>query len=249
MIDRDLGELIRYHPKAEVTRVSSSTFPHLTIQLPAGLFRALPFRATLALEVPLLRRDQLRLPSLSAAYGVAGAGDIKWYEPNRYYQPNPWMHRSGYAEPLVPDVRAWAWWSGGPFHGVLIESHHQNPDLGICACKPSDWILGVHSLVDFVGMCVSWIGKALHEREVGFYPGPQHYGAWRRIQRDRADEHCGCGEGTRRYRECCRDVDRKLSHYQLWAGQHFSAQAYCTELVRQGRPAIPALLKDRIPTE
>lgn len=240
VIDRDLEELIRYHPDARVTEVSSSSFPHLGIELTVGLFRALDFRATLALEVPLLTREELRLPSLSADYGVTGTGEVRAFGPIRCYHPSPWLHRSGYADPLVPDVRAWAWWRGGPFHGAPIESHHQNPDRGICACKPADWILGVHSLVDFVGMCISWIGKTLHEREVGFYPGPQHYPDWRRLERDRPDEYCGCGEGQRRYRDCCREADRRLSAYQRWHSRFISEQAYFAELRRQRRSDAPA---------
>ena len=237
----DLEELRLFHPDVVVTEISSSSFPHLAIGLPVGLFRGLPFRAELNLEVPLIFRERLRLPSLGTDYGEMGSQSIRWYGPTQSYHINPLVERHGYAEPLVPDVRAWARWVDGPFHGVPIESHHQNPDRGICACKPTDWILGVNPLVDFVGMCVSWIGKALHERELGFYPGPQHYGDWKRVERDRPDEFCGCGEGMKRYHECCREADRQLTPYQLWASRYAATHAYYDELTRQRRSiALPS---------
>jgi hypothetical protein len=240
-MSRDLEELRLFHPEAVVTEISSSRFPHLVIGLPVGLFPGLPFRAELTLEVPLVSRDQLRLPSVGIDYGEMGTPSVRWYGPTQFYQLNPLLMRPGYAEPLVPDVRAWARWVGGPFHGASIESHHQNTDRGICACKPTDWILGVNPLVDFVGMCISWIGKALHERELGVYPGPQHYGDWKRVERDRPNEFCGCGEGMKRYRECCRDADRRLTPCQLWAGRCASTRAYYDELARQRRPiALPS---------
>jgi hypothetical protein len=238
----ELEELNRFHPDALVTEVSSSSFPHLLVRLPVGLFRSLPYRAELTLEVPLVLRDRLRIPSLGISYGRVGAGKVQWYGPTEFYSIHPWFERPGYAEPLVPDVRAWGRWVGGPFQGTLIQSHHQNPDFGICACKPTEWILGVKPLVDFVGMCISWIGKTLHERELGFYPGPQHYGEWKRLERDRPDEYCGCGAGMKRYRECCRNADRKLTPFQLWTAQHAATQAYWVELKRQGRPGPPAFV-------
>lgn len=248
VMSRDLEELRLFHPEAVVTEISSSSFPHLVIGLPVGLFRDLPFRAELNLEVPLISRDQLRLPNLGTAYGEMGTQSIRWYGPTQSYHVNPLLNRPGFAEPLVPDVRAWARWVGGPFHGASIESHHQNPDRGICACKPTDWVLGVNPLVDFVGMCISWIGKALHERELGFYPGPQHYGDWKRVERDQPHEFCGCGEGMKRYHECCRAPDRLQTPFQLWAGRYASARAYYSELARQGRPASLPPTATRIPT-
>lgn len=241
VMSEDLEELRLFHPDVVVTDLSSSGFPHLIVCLPVRLFRDLPFRAELNLEVPLILRNRLRSPSLGTDYGEMGGQLVRWYGPTQFYHLNPLLERAGYAEPLVPDVRAWARWVGGPYHRVPIESHHQNPDRGICACKPEDWILGVNPLVDFVGMCISWIGKALHERELGFYPGPQHYGVWKRIERDRPDEFCGCGEGMKRYHECCRDTDLQQTAFQLWSGQYTSMRAYYDELSRQGRPtSLPA---------
>jgi len=242
VMSRDLEELRLFHPDVVVTEISSSSFPHLVIALPVGLFRDLPFRADLELEVPLISREQLRLPNLGTDYGEMGRQSICCYGPTQFYHVNPLLERPGYAEPLVPDVRAWARWVGGPFHGASIDSHHQNPDRGICACKPTDWILGVNPLVDFVGMCVSWIGKALHERELGFYPGPQHYGDWKRVERDRPNEFCGCGEGMKRYHECCREADRQLTPYKLWSSRYASRQAYYDELTRQRRPLLSSYL-------
>lgn len=238
LISDQLEELAQYHPLAVVTEVSSSSFPHLWLRVPVGLFCDLPFRAELRLEVPLVSRFRLRLPSIRADYSHNAIGEIKWHGPSQFYRLTPGLSNCDYAEPLVPDVRAWARWVGGPLGGMRIESHHQNTDLGICACKPTDWILGVNSLVDFLGMCISWIGKVLHERELGFYPGRQHYGPRKRLERNRLDEFCGCGEGLKRYRDCCLDADRNLSPFQLWAGEYSGIQAYHSELKRQERPAV-----------
>jgi hypothetical protein len=138
----------------------------------------------------------------------------------------------------VPDVRAWAVWEGGPSHGQLVVSHHQNPDQAICASMPGEWMLREHALHDYVAFCVLWVAKALHERLFGFYPGPQHYPAAMRVQRDRPDEFCGCGK-QRRYRHCCRDRDRAQQPYALWREAHLARVLYMGELARQGRPAGP----------
>jgi len=138
----------------------------------------------------------------------------------------------------VPDVRAWAVWEGGPMHGRLILSHHQNPDGAVCASMPGQWIRGVYPLHDYVAFCVLWVAKALHEHCFGSYPGPQHYLAAVRVRRDRCDEFCGCGK-LRRYRDCCRDEDRARSQYALWREARLSRAMYRGELTRQGRPAGP----------
>lgn len=158
----------------------------------------------------------------------------------------PLMGRKGLSQsmqlPGVPDVRAWAVWEGGPMHGLLIGSHHQNPDRAICANMPGQWILGVYPLHDYIAFCVLWVAKVLHEQLIGFYPGPQHYPAAVRVRRDRPDEFCGCGE-HRRYRICCRDDDRAQRPYALWRDAHLARVQYLSEVVRQGRsPEPPAAL-------
>jgi hypothetical protein len=148
----------------------------------------------------------------------------------------------------VPDVRAWAVWEGGPLHGRLIKSHHQNPDRAICANMPGEWILGVHPLHDYVAFCVLWVAKVLHEHLVGFYPGPQHYPAAVRVRRDRPDEFCGCGK-RERYRSCCRDNDRAQHPLVLWRESLLGRASYLDDLAWQGRPSGPpdALLSLGIP--
>lgn len=138
----------------------------------------------------------------------------------------------------VPDVRAWAVWEGGPMHSRPIASHHQNPDGAICANMPSQWILGVYALHDYVAFCVLWAAKVMHEHLIGFYPGPQHYPAAVRVRRDRTDEFCGCGE-HHRYRDCCRHLDRARRPYDLWRESHLARASYVAELARQGRSLRP----------
>jgi hypothetical protein len=141
--------------------------------------------------------------------------------------------------PMVPAIRAWAVWLGGAVHGAMVISHHRQPDFSICACMPHQWIRGIHAFVDYVGLCVSWLGKALHERELGRYPGPQHYPEYMRVNRDRPDEFCGCG-AARLYAECHRNGDRTISPTTLRAMEAQSRWAYYADLARQGRAgALP----------
>jgi hypothetical protein len=135
---------------------------------------------------------------------------------------------------ITPDVRAWATWEGGGQRDDRIISHHQMPDGCICACREGEWIRGVHPLVDYIGYCITWIGKVLHEHEFGFWPGPQHFGPLTRARRDRPNEYCGCGS-DRRYRDCCRDTDFAKSVFERWAEQYQARTAYLTELAWQGR--------------
>lgn len=138
----------------------------------------------------------------------------------------------------VPDVRAWAVWEGGPLHGASLVGHHRNPDLGICAYMPGEWILGVHPLHDHVAFCILWVAKVLHERLLGFYPGPQHCSVTVRVSRDRPDELCGCSQ-RRLYRDCCRDADLSRTPYARWKEAYLGRSEYVAELARQGRALTP----------
>ena len=140
--------------------------------------------------------------------------------------------------PEIPDVRAWAVWEGGPWHGTLITSHHTYPDQGICACMTGQWIRGVHPLLTYVAFCALWAAKALHERLLGFYPGTQHYPAAIRVQRDRPTEFCGCGS-SRRYGECCRATDLAQPAHGRVREAYFARRQYLGELARQGRAPEP----------
>lgn len=138
----------------------------------------------------------------------------------------------------VPDVRAWAIWDGGAMSGTLVRGHHQNPDRAICACMPGQWLMGVNPLTDYVAFCILWVAKALHEHLLGFYPGPQHCTIVQRVERDRADEYCGCGK-LQRYRDCCREIDRSRTTYDRWREGYLGRMQYLDELARQGRPPGP----------
>lgn len=206
-----LEELDYFHPEAQVMFSSSSL---VVIQIPVGLFRALPQRARLMLEIPLVGREHLSrhpLPALPSSL---------WRDPGI---PN-----------ATPDVRAWATWDGELLHRHAITSHHQNPDGSICACREGEWVRGAHPLVDYISYCITWIGKVLHEEEIGFWPGQQHCGPQARLRRNRPDEYCGCGE-ERRYRDCCMAADLATPGYQHWADQYNANRRYLSELYWQGR--------------
>lgn len=129
-------------------------------------------------------------------------------------------------------------------HGRRIVSHHRYPDHAICANMPGQWLLRVHPLYDYVAFCVLWVAKAMHEHMLGSYPGLQHYPAAVRVQRNRPDEFCGCGE-QRRYRDCCRDADFAKRPFELWREANAGRVRYLGDLARQGRSAQPpvALLR------
>jgi len=154
--------------------------------------------------------------------------------------PRDRLSRHSTMPTTVPDVRAWAVWEGGPMHGSLVISHHENPDHAICANIPGEWLLGVHPLRDYVAFCALWTAKALHELLIGFYPGLQHYPAYARVKRDRLSEYCGCGE-ARRYAECCRDCDHRRTSFDHWREAYFTRRAYMRELIWQARPLTAPL--------
>jgi hypothetical protein len=66
----------------------------------------------------------------------------------------------------------------------------------------------------------------------------QHCTVVQRVERDRADEYCGCGK-LRRYRDCCRAVDRSWSAYDRWHEGYLGRMEYLGELARQARPPSP----------
>ncbi|MHB2032906.1 MAG: hypothetical protein ACYCVE_05990 [Gemmatimonadaceae bacterium] len=182
-----LGEL-REH--GIIRRIPSTSPRFVLAQIEIGLFENLPFRANLFLEIPVMPREQLRADDWWALPLNASAGLLPMS--------------------VVPDMRAWSVWDGGPDDHRLVRSHHIFPDESMCVCMPGEWQLERDPLVEYVDFCTIWIAKALHEREFGFYPGPQHYPARRRVERDRPNEYCGCGR-EKRYEVCCRRKDQALT--------------------------------------
>lgn len=140
--------------------------------------------------------------------------------------------------PMPPAIRGWAVWQGGAAHGFPIRSHHENPDGSICACMSYQWIRGVHCILDYVAFCTSWVVKALHERELHRYPGPQHLPPWIRLRRLRLDELCGCGKHEI-YRYCCWQRDRGLSRTALLEAARESREKYFSDLQAQYRSVSP----------
>lgn len=215
----DLPGLVDYHPLA---RVTASTEEVVYFDIPVGLFREIPIRARLTLEVPLFSRERLSRPFVESRVTT----------PPFELRLEPRLPTS------VPDVRAWAVWEGGALHALRVVSHHRNPDTSICACLPHEWVRGVHPLRDYVAFCIVWIGKVLHERLLGFYPGRQHFGAFDRVRRDRVDEYCGCGS-AQRYRDCCRDGDHRRTSFDRWREAMSARRQYLQELAWQGRTPSP----------
>jgi len=211
----EFEELVDYFPDLRIV-ASSSRF--VTYAMSAGLFHDLPYRACLYLEVPRLTMDARTRPYLPF-----------WY-------PGPVLETPDDLRgvPFVPVIRAVACWCGAQGTNTEITSHHRYPDDSICACMPHQWLRGVDGILDYAGMCVSWIGKALHEREIGFYPGPQHLPPWIRLERDRPDEFCGCG-GRLRYAECCRAADYRMPASQLRSEREQARRLYLRQLLWQNR--------------
>ena len=207
VIEADLDELKEYHPKSVVS-LSSSGFVH--VGMPLTLFDSLPYRAHLLLEVPTLSRAE----RTSSVINPSGVRQL--------------------VMPLVPDVRAWAFWDDG----IIARSHHQMPDLAICAAQPHDWMLGVHALYEYVDFCVLWLGKVLHQQFLGFWPGLQHYGRLAMRRRDRPSEYCGCGS-TKRYGVCHRNTIQRMSLYDLHSEAMDGRLRYLAELRGQQRDAHP----------
>ncbi len=206
-----LEELDYFHPEAELVSSSSSA---AIIEIPVGLFRDLPYRARLTFEIPLITCQRL--------------GHDPLLELRSSLLPHLAMPNA------TPDVRAWAKWEGGCLAGRTITSHHEYPDRCICACSEGEWLLGVHPFVDYVSYCISWIGKALHQREFGFWPGPQHCGPLARARRNRPNEYCGCGKELR-YRDCCMIADEAKTLHQRWSDEYGARAHYLSELKWQKR--------------
>lgn len=139
---------------------------------------------------------------------------------------------------MVPAIRAWARWDSGPLYGAQVLSHHQQPDLSICACIPHEWVRGRDLVVDYVGMTVCWAAKVVHEQYLGRYPGLQHYPAWMRRERDCPDEFCGCGARAK-YSDCHQNADQQTSPQLLELQKQQSRLAYFQELSLEGRPVYP----------
>ena len=64
----------------------------------------------------------------------------------------------------------------------LVEQRTENPRVG--GSIPSLAILWGNNLQDFTP---SLDREALRERELDFYPGPRHYGDWKRVERARSN--------------------------------------------------------------
>lgn len=209
---------------------SSSRLVYLALSIQP--FPSLPYSARLLLEIPRPQNaSATRLPRNGHFSDLIAERGLPW---------RPQESMSGQCLILVPAVRAWARWVGGPTHGMSVLSHHRQPDLSICACMPYQWVRGVNPLVDYIGMCVTWFARLLHERALGVYPGRQHYPEWSRIERDRPGEFCGCGAG-KRYAECHRRSDNTLSASVLRGARDEVHRLYFMELLRQGRPSAPPI--------
>lgn len=195
-----LEELFAYHPDARWVSSSSSS---ALLLVPLGLFRTIPDRANLLLEIPT-------------------------HEP-------AWLREK--PEGHAPFIRAWAEWS----FGLPVRAHHEYPDESMCVCREDDWVLGRHVIEDYVGYCVCWVAKALHERLLGWWPGLQHCPAAVRVERGRLYEFCGCGKPAL-YHACCRSRDLARTWSSRTAERAEADRKYLKEIARRGlslgRPTV-----------
>ena len=159
-----LEELFSWHSDARW--VSNSSNPALLL-VPLGLFKNLPYRADLLLEIPaswptwLVGKQHQHVPFIRAwAFWSVGIAIRAHHE--------------------YPDRSICAYSAGDPLLGVS-----------------PDWALGSDSIEDYVGFCACWTAKALHMQLLGRWPGLQHYPAAARVMRAKPDEYCGCGRPNR----------------------------------------------------
>ncbi len=217
---RDVESLVEFYPDVEVT---ASSARYLYLLLHANPFPESNVGFKILLEVPA------RLESRLWGYEDADS-PLKWRTRTRVFHV-----RGNRVPPLVPTVRVWARWHGGPLHGLPVRSHHQQPDGSLCVCMRCDWLPGLHPLLDFVNMSVLWAAKVLHECWLGRYPGPQHCTALVRRLRDRPQEFCGCGE-RKQYADCHRREDFQRPLADLQRESDDTRQQYLNELVLECRP-------------
>lgn len=159
-----LEELFAWYPNTQWVNGSSST---ALLLIPVGLFRTLPYRADLLLEIPaywppwLMGRALQHVPFIRAwAFWSTGTAIRAHHE--------------------YPDQSICAYSPGDSLLGI----------------RP-DWMLGTDSIEDFVNFCACWMAKALHLQLLGRWPGLQHYPAAVRVIRAKPDEYCGCGRSRR----------------------------------------------------
>lgn len=107
-------------------------------------------------------------------------------------------------------VHGWGFWSGPLSGPTWIGPRHTNFPIGsICAFHPSDgtWIVG-DPIVELLDLYTLWALRHLHLEVFGRWPGPQAVlHPYERLIELKEDECCGCGEGSKVYRDCCRDRD------------------------------------------
>ena len=213
VMEQDLDELREYHPDRSVS-FSSSGFA--LVHVPVRLFKSLPYRAHILLEVPSTSRT------------LAGRVPVEGLDPRSF------DGRFALPRYVLPDVRSWAVWEPG----LLATSHHQYPDQSICAFMPGQWVLGIHPLDDLVGMLITWLGKVLHEHLLGFWPGRQHAVSLAMATRDRRNEYCGCASDAR-YEQCCRPRVSRMSAFELWQDAYQGRRQYALELRLHGLQPHP----------
>lgn len=219
--EREIDELVVYYPDVALT-ASSSRYEYITL-------RAKPFPLVsdgfqLVFELPHPRSvhalgDRLRTRQVCEREDVLQVASTD-------------------SVIVVPSIRVWARWQGGPLFGAPAVSHHQLPDMSMCVCMAYEWILGAQPIIDLVSMSVLWTAKLLHEALIGSYPGRQHYGALARLRRDRRHEFCGCGS-DRRYDACHRHDDLNKPYQELLEEADLGRRQYFRQLYLQRRPVAP----------
>lgn len=216
--DWELEGLAEYYPDL---RVVASTSSFVVARIAVGLFAAMDIQASIYFEIPRSPWDGPTCP---------------WRVKTGPYEFD-YEHGPPVTFARVPPIRSYARWLGGPAHGMPVVSHHEYPDGSMCACMPFDWIRGRDRLLDYAAFCTLWVAKALHDRELDSYPGPQHTQPWVRVQRS-LQEFCGCGKQAR-YADCCWEEDHRLTPAELEEMRASVHAGYFAALRQQRRARYP----------
>lgn len=150
---------------------------------------------------------------------------------------------------LLP--RAWGFWTSKSGNRWIGPRHTNFQDGSVCAFAPEDnvWVEGgnITALIDLYSV---WALRHLHLEFFGRWPGKQYAllgadplaQAYYRSRECRPDELCGCGSETRRYAECCKPYDDKISFSR--AATHFMNVFPGGFSTRQPPPAVVRFLDD-----
>lgn len=110
-------------------------------------------------------------------------------------------------------VRGWAFWTTVIGHRWIGPRHTNAVDGSICAFNPNEgtWKNG-GSLVELIDHYTLWAFCHLHQECFSWWPGRQTAEfVYERLTELNDNEWCGCGPTSKRYRECCKQIDQEAN--------------------------------------